>query len=186
MLYSSQRAMIDSSRLLPDPKRAAGWRRKWSTLLIAGVTAVTNLQPNSPTAYADDKTPRVDYLSPKTVRSWIEQGRIVTFLDVRVPEEYAAAHLPNAINIYYSEVTAVAEQLLPSGQPIVVYCTHSAYRAPAAAKILGEVGVNSVYVLEGGIVAWHAGGLTILAENEAEQPNILPPPDCTCRSTKKS
>ena len=126
------------------------------------------------------------YLSVQTVQGWLKEGRPVTFLDVRGPEEYATAHLPNAINIYYSEVTAVADRLPPGNPLIVIYCTHSAYRAPAAAKILREVGVSSAYVLEGGIVAWHAGGLTILAENEAEQPNILPPPYCTCVGVKKT
>ena len=126
------------------------------------------------------------YLSVQTVQGWLKEGRPVTFLDVRGPEEYATAHLPNAINIYYSEVTAVAGRLLPGDQPIVLYCTHSAYRAPAAAKILREVGVGSAYVLEGGIVAWKAGGLTILAENLGEEPRILPPPNCICRKPEKT
>ena len=154
-------------------------------LITFAAFAFTLLQTALPTAFGDS-TPTVEYVSPKTVRGWLEQGRVVTFLDVRVPEEYAAAHLPNAINIYYSEVTALGDRLLPGDQPIVVYCTHSAYRAPAAARILQEVGVNSVYVLEGGIVAWHAGGLTILAQNSDERPRILPPPDCTCAGAKKT
>ena len=172
--------------------------RKRLPLPIAGLAALifTRLPLPLPAAVADNTTPakvperseatRVAYVSPKIARGWIEQGRRVIFLDVRVPEEYAAAHLPNAINIYYSEVTAVADRLPPGDPLLVIYCTHSAYRAPAAAKILREVGVSSAYVLEGGIVAWQAGGLMILAQNSDERPRILPPPDCTCAGVKKT
>ena len=154
--------------------------------LYVTVVALAISLATVPISLADQQSPTKLYASVQTVKGWLKEGQPIVFLDVRVPEEYAAAHLPNAINIYYSEVTAAADRLPPGDPLIVVYCTHSAYRAPAAAKILREVGVSSAYVLEGGIVAWQAGGLTILSKNLDEQPRILPPPDCTCVGAKKT
>ena len=54
MLYSCQRAMIDSSRLLPDPKRAAGWRR-WVCLSTIPLLVVLLAVPE--VALAADSTP---------------------------------------------------------------------------------------------------------------------------------
>ena len=157
-------------------------RRRLYYLMALAIFLV--LAPDSPAS--DHPSTEKLYVSVQTVQGWLKEGRTVTFLDVRVPEEYAAGHLSNAINIYYSEVTAVADRLPPGDPLIIIYCTHSVYRAPAAAKILREVGLGSVYVLEGGIVAWQAGDLMILAENPAEEPKILPPPDCTCPGVKKA
>ncbi len=131
------------------------------------------------------EAPSVEYTSPTTVKAWLNEGKAVTFLDVRKPEEFAAGHLPGAMNTVYDQVPSLIDQL-PSDRPIISYCTHSAYRAPAAAKILMELGRNNVYVLEGGIVAWRAGDLEIRAENLAKEPRILPPPDCICGEVKKT
>ena len=127
----------------------------------------------------------MSYVTPATVKAWLQEDAAIIFLDVRMPVEFAAAHLPGAISIYYAEVTSLADQL-SGDQPIVVYCTHSTYRAPMAAKILMEVGQKNVHVLEGGIVAWQAGGLEIRTENLAQGPKILPPPDCICRERETS
>jgi len=113
------------------------------------------------------------YVSARLVKAWLEEDRPVTFLDVREPDEFAAGHLPVAINVVYDQVATLADRL-PHDQPIVVYCIHSAHRAPEAAKTLRTLGFDNAHVLEGGIVAWHAGGLTILASNPAQAPMILP------------
>jgi len=100
-------------------------------------------------------------------------GRPVTFLDVREADEFVAGHLPSAINIIYDQVASLIDQL-PRDHPIVIYCIHSAHRAPEAAKTLKRLGFANAYVLEGGIVAWQAGGLTIYASDLAQAPTILP------------
>ena len=183
--------MADPIQALPDRIGRGCKQASRPALLLVSFTALifASLHPGRSALGAlqeESSASRPPYVSASTVKSWLSEGKEVLFLDVRVPEEYAAAHLPNAINIYYSEVTAVADRLPPGDPLIVVYCTHSAYRALAAAKILREVGVSSTYVLEGGIVAWQSGGLTILAENLDEQPRILPPPDCICGEVKKT
>jgi len=115
----------------------------------------------------------VPYVSPATVKAWFDEGRFVTFLDVREPDEFVAGHLPGALNIVYDQVAVLMDEL-PHDEPIVLYCIHSAHRAPEAAKTLRQRGFQNVYVLEGGIVAWQAGGLTIRASDLAQAPTILP------------
>ena len=113
------------------------------------------------------------YVSPATVKAWVDDGRPVVFLDVREADEFAAGHLPGAINIVYDQVASIARRL-PHGQPIVVYCIHSTHRAPEAAKTLSQLGFDNASMLEGCIVAWHAEGLTIRTSDEARPPTILP------------
>ena len=115
----------------------------------------------------------VRYVSVGTVKAWLDAGEPVAFLDVRAADEFAAGHLPDAINIHYDQVAARVDQL-PHDRPIVVYCIHSAHRAPLAAHTLNQLGFENAVVLEGGIVAWDAGGLTIRASDLAQAPNILP------------
>ena len=115
----------------------------------------------------------VSYVSPTTVKARLEAGQPVTFLDVREADEFTAGHLPGARNIAYDQVASLADQL-PHDGLIVVYCIHSTHRAPVAARTLKQLGFNNVYVLEGGIVAWQASGLTIRASDLAQMPSILP------------
>ena len=78
-----------------------------------------------------------------------------------------------AVNIPYDQVVSLTRTLLHD-QPIVVYCIHSTYRAPEAARTLQAAGFGQVFVLEGGIVAWQVAGFTIQAEDLAKAPTILP------------
>ena len=87
--------------------------------------------------------------------------------------EIAAGHIAGATNILYSRVAELAPQL-PHDQPIVLYCIHSAHRAPEAAATLRKLGFSNTAILEGGIVAWQADGRAIHASDLANEPKILP------------
>lgn len=77
-------------------------------------------------------------------------------LDVRSPEEFAAGHVPGAINIPYDRI---AERLMdvPRDKDVVVYC-QSGRRAGIAAQVLAEHGYTRLFHLEGDIAAWKASG----------------------------
>ena len=113
------------------------------------------------------------YVTPRTVQGRLAQGQRVTFLDVREPDEFAAGHLPGALNIAHDRVASLIDRL-PHDQPVVVYCIHSTHRAPEAVKTLRAHGMANAVVLEGGIVAWEAGGAMILASDTTRSPTILP------------
>ena len=127
----------------------------------------------SDAARAEEDATRPPYVQPREVQAWLEAGRPITWLDVRQADEFAAGHIAGAINIPYDQVASLTETL-PHDQPIVLYCIHSAHRAPEAAKTLRAAGFENASVLEGGIVAWEAAGLPIQAAALAKAPQILP------------
>lgn len=116
---------------------------------------------------------RPTYVSAEEVKGWLDEGEAVTFLDVRDEDEFAAGHIEGAIHVPYEQVASSAEKL-PKNHSIVLYCIHSAHRAPAATKTLKALGFSSVFVLEGGLVAWREAGFPIRAQDLAKAPTILP------------
>ena len=73
-------------------------------------------------------------------------------VDVRTPEEYAAGHLPGAVNIPVDQIAARREDVGPLDEPVVVYC-HSGRRSGLAAAQLKAAGFQSVYDL-GAMSSW--------------------------------
>lgn len=138
----------------------------WSTVALVLFLAAPMLR-------AEESHDTSHYVLPETVKGWLTEGQTVTFLDVREADEFQAGHIPGARNIPHHEVQGFAADL-PHDQPIVVYCIHSAHRAPDAAKTLRQLGFQNAYVMEGGIVAWEAGGQTLRAGDLTQTPKILP------------
>ena len=73
-------------------------------------------------------------------------------LDVRSADEYAAEHLPGAINIPLDELGQRMSEL-PTATPIVTYC-HSGARATSAAEQLSAAGF--VVCILGPMDAWYS------------------------------
>lgn len=87
------------------------------------------------------------------------QGR-VTVLDVRPPEEFAAGHVPGAVNVPLAELE-VHLQDLDSGQEVVAYCRGPhCVLAFDAVKRLREKGLNARR-LEDGFPEWKQAGLPV-------------------------
>ena len=64
--------------------------------------------------------PQTEDLSAEALKSALESNEKPLLVDVRSPEEFAAGHMPGAINIPVTELEAHTEQL-PKDQPVVVY-----------------------------------------------------------------
>ena len=80
-----------------------------------------------------------------------EIGYII--LDVRTPEEYAAGHIPNAINIPNETIgTDELSELPDKDQTILVYC-RSGNRSKQASEKLVDLGYTNI-VEFGGINDW--------------------------------
>ena len=67
--------------------------------------------------------PKALYVNAEAVKAWQAGKRTVAIIDVRLPEEYAEAHIPGAINIPAQRV-AVDRKKLPknTSTPIIFYC----------------------------------------------------------------
>ena len=84
------------------------------------------------------------------------QGLVI--LDIRTADEYAAGHIPGAINIdYYSPDFESKLRELDPTVPYVMYC-QSGNRSAKALPLMDSIGFQEVYELDGGISAWAAAG----------------------------
>jgi rhodanese-related sulfurtransferase/predicted transcriptional regulator len=85
---------------------------------------------------------------------------LVTVLDVRPTDEFAAGHLPGAINIPLNELEARIAELDP-GLEIVAYCRSAycvlSFEAVATLRIRGFKALR----LEEGLPEWKAAGLPV-------------------------
>lgn len=94
-------------------------------------------------------------IEPKSLNeriAWADRSLVV--LDVRTPEEFAAGHLPGAINIPHTEIGArVAELDGARDRDIVVYC-RTGKRSAQALDLLEQSGFTRLFHLEGDYTRW--------------------------------
>ena len=103
-----------------------------------------------------------DELEPLPRQELLERVRdgLVTVLDVRPPEEYAAGHVPGAVNVPLSELEHYLKGLNPR-QEIVAYCRgpHCVLAFDAVA-LLRKQGLKARR-LEDGYPEWRTAGLPV-------------------------
>ena len=113
-----------------------------SALMFTGCAATNNSQTNTYRQIAMDEA--VDMMAQET-------GYII--LDVRRPDEFAAGHIPNAINVPNESIgTSEISELPDKNQLIMVYC-RSGRRSKEAAEKLVKLGYTNI-VEFGGILDW--------------------------------
>ncbi|NBB52616.1 rhodanese-like domain-containing protein [Rhizobium sp. CRIBSB] len=85
-------------------------------------------------------------------------------IDVREPDEFAAARIEGTIPAPLSEMPAVWNALdLPEGKSIIIQCL-SGGRSARVCAFVGPTGPSGqpVFNLTGGIQAWNAAGLPVI------------------------
>ena len=98
----------------------------------------------------------------------------VLVLDVRTPEEFAAGHVPGAVNIPYDQVgTRLSE--IPKTEEVVLYC-RTGRRAALAAETLSAAGYKKLAHLTGDMQGWTAAGLPVEVPKPAEPVETAQPP----------
>ena len=104
--------------------------------------------------------PTPSSLSPDALERAVHAGARV--LDVRTQDEYAAGHVPGALNIPLGGMFASwAGTLLDADQPLVLVSADEATQAEAVMR-LARVGMqNVVGALSGGITSWQADGRVV-------------------------
>ena len=119
-----------------------------SALMFTGCAATNNSQTNTYRQIAMDEA--VDMMAQET-------GYII--LDVRRPDEFAAGHIPNAINVPNESIgTSDIPELPDKDQLIMVYC-RSGRRSKEAAEKLVKLGYTNI-VEFGGILDWEGETVT--------------------------
>lgn len=100
-------------------------------------------------------------ISPQALMARLEADTAPLILDVRSPAEYAAGHIPTAVNIPYREVPQRWPELAATTtETIVVYC-EVGIRAGLAEMALEQAGFQQIVTLDGDIRGWRAAGLPI-------------------------
>ena len=105
----------------------------------------------------------VENLTPEQVAQELESGDAV-LVDIREPEERAAASIPGSIHAPRGMLEFYADPSLPYHRPefdregrIILHCA-SGGRSALAAKTLKEMGYTNVAHLDGGIKKWSEEG----------------------------
>ena len=88
----------------------------------------------------------------QTLKSWLDEGRRVTVLDVRNPEEFAIGRIEGSTLIPLHELPQRFREV-DTGDPMVVHCHHGP-RSTQATLFLRQQGMEKVWNLAGGIHAW--------------------------------
>jgi rhodanese-related sulfurtransferase len=83
-------------------------------------------------------------------RRLVEAG--ARLVDVRTPEEFAAGHIPGAVNIPVGELDRRMGELEPKNGAVVVYC-RSGNRSGRATRVLESAGYARVHDL-GAMSRW--------------------------------
>ena len=111
------------------------------------------------TAYLGDRS-RLATISREELLERMRAGEVVV-LDVRPRAEYAAGHLPGAVNVPPDELAARLAGL-PADQPVVAYCRGPlcAY-ADTAVRALAAQGRPALRLVDG-LPEWAAAGLPVV------------------------
>ena len=107
------------------------------------------------------------------LKAAIDRKEDVIILDVRNPDEYAAAHIPGAVNVSRGLLEFNIWAAVPDkDRKIFVYCKTGA-RAALATKQLNELGYKNAVSVDTGGVAWLKAGYPIMTSIVDEQAVIV-------------
>ena len=98
-------------------------------------------------------------IEPTALAEVLRGANAPRVIDVRSPAEYAAGHIPGALNIPFEEIAErTVEVDAPNG--VALYCMVGP-RARKGEAALRESGYTKVIHIEGGLSAWIAQGLAV-------------------------
>ncbi|MCS6821884.1 MAG: thioredoxin domain-containing protein [Microscillaceae bacterium] len=137
-------------------------RKKYSSVWLAWIALLGGCLTNCSQGQSDSYLLDVEQFEQK-----LKANPQAQLLDVRTPQEFATAHIANALNINYNG-SDFAEKItyLDKNRPVFVYCL-SGGRSRAAAGFLREQGFKEVYEMQGGIIRWQNANKAIV-KNEKE------------------
>jgi rhodanese-related sulfurtransferase len=108
-------------------------------------------------------------VSLATVSRFVKAGAALV-VDAREAEEFAAGHIPGAVNVPYDDAVrdpAPLSKLDTAGRPIIVYCSGGTCESSRllAEMLVRDLGQRRVLVYEGGFPEWAASGEPVSRES---------------------
>lgn len=99
-------------------------------------------------------------VTPVDLARRLASGERPVILDVRSEAEFAAGHVPGAVNVPFWRFVVSKATLPTSHEPIVIYCGHGP-RAAIAAGALAMRGLGPIVQIAGHWAAWQRNRLPI-------------------------
>ncbi len=124
-------------------------KRSLAALAVLGFTSVA-VAAGSARAAGEGRSGAAVSVAPgvvdgATARKLVAAG--VKVVDVRTADEFAAGHVPGAVNIPHDQMERRYAELGPSSTPLLVYC-RTGHRAGLAIETLRKHGFQQIYDLK--------------------------------------
>ena len=92
-------------------------------------------------------------ISPKEAKSVMDSDKSVVLIDVRTPNEFKSARIPNSISVPLNNLIAGIQKVATNKDTtLIIYCQSGA-RASSACSELTKIGYTNIRNL-GGIMSW--------------------------------
>jgi rhodanese-related sulfurtransferase len=115
----------------------------------------------------------VQIISVEEFRRMRSSGEPHYALDVRLPDEYLAGHVPGSVSLPGGQLALVTDEVAVVNQAKLVFISTSGVRARIAAAVAHQMDYPSCLVLEGGLRAWKAaGGELETGQTELDTPGL--------------
>ncbi len=95
---------------------------------------------------------QVNRVSPEVAGRLIAETKAAV-IDLRRDDERQSGYIPGSRHIPFEELQLHLTGLVREGQPLLLHC-HAGTRSALAAGLLSAAGVETIYDLEGGYLAW--------------------------------
>jgi rhodanese-related sulfurtransferase len=134
-------------------------------LSMAGAALAQQAAPAGPPPIVKDMVAKakasIQKVSAADVKAMIDKKDKVIYLDVRDPGEFAAGHLPGAINISRGTLEFnVFSKIQDQNAKIVVYCK-TAGRSTLATKALNDLGYKNAVLMDAQFEDWIKAGYPV-------------------------
>jgi hydroxyacylglutathione hydrolase len=108
-----------------------------------------------------DVTATIDRWSAPFAAERLASSDAPFLIDVRAPRERDQKHIAGSVGIPLNHLSQHLDEV-PRDRPLLVYCA-GGYRSSIAASLLASRGFHRVQEIAGGITAWEAAHLPVLA-----------------------
>jgi len=135
-------------------KRNLHWRA-----LLKLTTGILLLALGARVALADDFMSQA--MTPAELKVRLGTPRAPHLVDLRTPVEFAAAHVPGAVNVPVKGLEKHLDEVRPArGQDLVIYCLNG-NRTREAEPVLYSHDIDNFYHLKGSLEGWLAKGYPV-------------------------
>ncbi len=107
----------------------------------------------------------VQYIGIDEFKALLGSDELYYVIDARLPEEYAAGHIPGSTLLSVGQMALQADEILSVNQAQVVFVSDSGVRARLGASMARQLDYQNAFVLDGGIASWIASGGELITEN---------------------